>query len=411
MGYIFWGMQKLPPPERAGTYSSFIQFISLGKSLWFVILFQAAIAVYLLQLLFKRILLIENQAYLYFSALVLGLGSSMGWTVATLMPDFFCAASSLIFYILGFHSDRISKVERWFLAALALFCSMQHVSVFFINLLVVNFFVIRWLLRREWRHYRWPIGFLLPIVLLGYLGIGLVHMSLTGRYFISKSSQAFLFGRMAETGILSNYLYQHCGDSQTDLCKVKHWFPMSNESLLWKNPELLRYLGGMEDKKEIFKTTNRAILSSPKYLFQFGQASFKSMMKQLTLVEVGDGLVPFKDIFQLKFFGSDHADYLMSKQKMGINFEKVNTFQFCVLGLFLWLAVYTKAFHNLNQTHKNFLLFIVILLISNALINGGLATPLNRYQTRVFWLVYVWLLAVLYPALQPYFSSERKSPQ
>jgi hypothetical protein len=54
--------------------------------------------------------------------------------------------------------------------------------------------------------------------------------------------------------------------------------------------------------------------------------------------------------------------------------------------------------------------FIITLLLINALVNGALSTPLNRYQVRVFWLIYFWLLAALYPAvknLSSYFRNQQ----
>lgn len=406
MGYIFWGMQKLPPPERAGSYAMLIQAISLGKSVWHLIYLQGFLVAYLLRVFWVRIFKIDHPAYFYFSAFLLGIGSSLGWTAATLMPDIFCAVSSLVLFLLLFYFQVFTLPEKWGMVALFVFSSLQHVSIFLVNLLIIIFFGCWFLFQGTFRKKfsNWAVSFVLAAG--SYVGIGLLHQSQTGTFFISRSSQAFLFGRLAETGILSNFLYQNCGESSSEICQVKHWFPMSNEALLWKNPELLQHLGGLEDRKGIFQKTNRAILSHPKFLFQFGMAAFKSMMKQLTLVEVGDGLGPYKDIFQLRFFGTDYADYHMSKQKSMIQFSYVNTLIYAITTTLLLVFFISRSGFSLSIEAKNFFIFMVILFIFNALINGGLATTLHRYQTRVFWLLDVWLLAAIYPALRQYFTAD-----
>jgi hypothetical protein len=99
----------------------------------------------------------------------------------------------------------------------------------------------------------------------------------------------------------------------------------------------------------------------------------------------------------------------MSKQIGQINFFRLNDFCYLVLAGLVFLFVRSRAIFDLSPDLKITAIFIVILLISNALVNGALSTPLNRYQVRVFWLVYLWLLAALYPVLQPYFSSDPKS--
>jgi hypothetical protein len=132
-------------------------------------------------------------------------------------------------------------------------------------------------------------------------------------------------------------------------------------------------------------------------------------MKQFFLLDIGDGLGGGEKLNQLRFFPGNESDYNMSKQIGQINFFRLNDFCYLVLAGLVFLFVRSRAIFDLSPDLKITAIFIVILLISNALVNGALSTPLNRYQVRVFWLVYLWLLAALYPVLQPYFSSDPKS--
>jgi len=412
MGYLFWGMQGLPPPERAGTYCMVIKGLSFGNSLWLVPVFQGLLVAGFLRFLFVRIFNIDKPVYLYFSSAVLGLGSSLGWTTAMLMPDIFCALSSLSLIILLLWRQRLHFTERVLVILLFIASSLQHVSIFFINVLIIIGFTLYFLFTGESKRHWLNLLTMTTLIVLSYVGIGLIHKSMTGRFFISQSSNAFLMGRLIETGILSNYLDQTCSVEQNPLCKYRGRLPMSCEHFMWNKESFLNETGGLNDRQMLYGQTIQKIFSKPKFIFLFAQAGMKSMLKQCLLVKVGDGLGRTKsNVPQLKFYVSDLSDYHMSRQKAGIDFDWVNNLLFAVMGILLFLLFRNYSSLHISGEIRMFGIGLILLFLANALVNGALATPLNRYQARVFWLADVWLLAALFPVLKSYFSFESKSPQ
>jgi hypothetical protein len=409
MGYIFWGMQGMEIPERAATYGLFVRYFSLGQSLWLNIYFQAFLTAFIVRILWFKILEINNPFYFLFSCLVLGLGSSLGWTLATLMPDIFCTLSAVCLFLLLFFRSRYSVSTRWFLILIFVFCSIQHVSIFLINMLLLAFFSVWLWVKGQFKTQIIGLAGLFFLVFLSNIGIGLVHKMVSGSFYISKSSGSFLIGRLAETGILGRYLDENCASNPGPLCQMRTALPMGAEYFLWNENSPIKTTGGLHDANGYYKEAIADILTSPKYLAYFVEAGLRSAMKQFFLLDIGDGLGGGEKLNQLRFFPGNESDYNMSKQIGQINFFRLNDFCYLVLAGLVFLFVRSRAIFDLSPDLKITAIFIVILLISNALVNGALSTPLNRYQVRVFWLVYLWLLAALYPVLQPYFSSDPKS--
>lgn len=412
MGYIFWGMQGLPPPERAATYCLTIKALSLGNNLWLVPFFQGILVASLLRILFIRIFQINQPGYFYFSSAVLGIGSSLGWTTTMLMPDIFCVISSVSLLVLLVWWSKLPSGERLFLMLLFVASSIQHVSIFFINLLIIIGLTLYFLILGEYRKHWLALKLLTVLVLISYMGIGLIHQNMTGRFFISQSSNAFLMGRLIETGILANYLNQTCSVESNPLCQYRDRLPMSCEQFMWMKESFLNETGGLSDRQNIYAQTIYKIFKQPKFILQFAHSSLKAMMKQSVFVKVGDGLGTFKsNIPQLKYYVSDMADFHMSKQKNRIDFDWVNNLIFAVLLSLVFIFIKNQAQISISPEIKMFGVFFIIFYLSNALVNGALATPLNRYQARMFWLADFWLLLALFPVLKSYISFESNSPQ
>ena len=394
MGYIFWGQLWQPVPERASTYAVLIRGLSLGRDLWFVILAQALLAAWILQRLWNRIQGQNARMGLLVSLFLLGLLSPLGWTASTLMPDLYCALSSLFLYVLLF-PEKDKKPSIMDLAGFV-FCSAQHLSGLVINGLLLISLMALLVLQKQIREAIPGIRMAMIGLFLAYGCLGAINWMLSGEFYLSKSGPAFLTARIIETGIGNRYLNQHpeaCADFQ----KVKKQFPMPAEYFLWNSGSPMATLGGIKDASGKMAEFNRNVLSSPSNLLLFLKAGFKSGLKQLFQTDLGDGLSPTTQS-QLFYYPENQAESLLSKQNGGIAFEKLNGWCLALLaGLLLNFVLFVLP-GGLRPELRQQLIFIVLLLILNAFVNGALSTPLNRYQVRVFWLVDFWLLAAAYPA-------------
>ena len=214
-------------------------------------------------------------------------------------------------------------------------------------------------------------------------------------------------GRIMETGIGTRFL-NASPEAFPEFQPYKNRFPMSIENYLWKDDSPLHALGGLHDSLGLQASFNKAVFSQPANVFLFAKAGVKSGLKQLFLLDQGDGLSSAA-FPQLCFYPENQAEYRMSRQFSGINFEKLNTWTYAFLAILIAFFIMKVLPQGLSPELKQLGIFIVLLLLVNALVNGALATPLNRYQVRVFWLVYFWLLAAAYPVLRSNFPVNRKS--
>jgi hypothetical protein len=409
IGYIFWGMKGEIVPERVSTYALFIKWCSIGGNIWIPVLVQFGILGFTLRFFWFRILGLSRPNYFFLSCFLLSLSSPLGWTGAMLMPDLFCALSSLFLVLFLEFFSRLKLWERIFSIALFLFFSLFHIGIMPINLLIISAYGIIFLYRKK---LKTKLPFLIlafSLTSISYLGIGLVHQFISGQFFTSKTSGAFLVARFAETGLLNEYLNAHCPNPENPLCKSKNAFPMQAEHFLWKPESPLNKEIGLYDPKGVLSHIVKDIFSNPKYVVKFGISGLKSGIKQLFLLDLGDGLGAYPSIQQLDIFTANGSDYLGSKQRGGLDFKSINIWCQMLLLALLFLAIRNKAFFDLEESLEKLGIFIIILLIANALINGALSTPLNRYQVRVFWLVYLWLFAALFPTVKNYFSATSKT--
>ncbi len=405
MGYVFWGMKGEIVPERVSTYALFIKWFSPGGNIWIPVLIQSFLLAGTIRFLWFRILGLQIPALFFLVCFLLGLASPLGWTAAMLMPDIFCVLSSLF---LIFFLEFFSGLRWWEKAAilvLYLFFSLFHIGILPINMLILSAYGLIFLLQKKLKSRALPLGLAVVLTCFSFAGIGLVHWHLSGTFFTSKTSGAFLVARFAETGILNQYLNQHCPDPANPLCSHRSDFPMQAEVFLWSpDSPLNKEIGLYDPRGDLGKVVN-GVFSDPVLLAKFALSGLGSGLKQALLLDLGDGLGPYPELPQLNVFTANASDYLGSKQRAGIDFLHVNLWCRALLVFLVLFALRNKAFFNLSSTMEQFGIFIIILLISNALVNGALSTPLNRYQVRVFWLVYLWLFAALYPAVKNYFSS------
>jgi hypothetical protein len=403
MGYIFWGQLWQPVPERVSTYALFIRFFSAGRDLWFPVIAQTLIISYLLRRIWIQLTGKDPDGFFYAAFFGLGLLSPLGWTASTLMPDLFCVSSSLFLYLLLFPGE--GKKPSWWHIAGFVFTASQHLSNLMINGALLFIFIMVFFLKGKIVPRAKGIIMAAAALLMSFTSIGLVHKLLSGEFFLSKSGQVFMTGRLLETGIASRYLDQHPGE-MLPFQQFRKRLPMSSEYFLWNENSPLAAIGGIWDKAGNCADFNRAVLSSPSNLILFVKAGVKSAFKQMFLLNIGDGLRPALNP-QLYYYPENLAENRLSRQSTGIDFVKLNDWctGFLVLLVLLFFTLNPKV---AGLTELGF--FIITLLLINALVNGALSTPLNRYQVRVFWLIYFWLLAALYPAvknLSSYFRNQQ----
>jgi hypothetical protein len=410
LGYIFWGEMMQPVPERVSTYSLVIKALAISRDLWFVIIAQAILSMLVLKEIWTQILGRKLDSVFLLVLFLLGLLSPLGWTVSTLMPDLFCVMSSLILFLILYSWKEGSRLRAVLLFIGFVFCSAQHLGNLMINSILLGICALIFVFNGQLKSRIISLLFAFLALTCSVCLIGGIHFGLSGSFFISKSGPAFLTGRLLETGIASRFLDQN-PNQFPEINRFRNQMPMGAEYFLWNQLSPLNQLGGLHDASGHLAEFNKEVLSRPKYLFLFAKAGLKSASKQLLLLDIGDGLLPAGGAGQLAYYPENQAEYRMSKQQGGIDFGKLNIACLVFLTCLFTFCFFSGSFLEIEPSLKILGIFILMLLLVNALVNGALSTPLNRYQVRVFWLVNFWLLASAYPVLQRFFKSKPTSKQ
>jgi energy-coupling factor transporter transmembrane protein EcfT len=228
------------------------------------------------------------------------------------------------------------------------------------------------------------------------------NYSYFSKYQLSTTSHVFFLARLIDSGVIEEYLEDNCGKYNFTLCQYKNEIPRSSQLFIWGQDGPYYKTGSWSTDHEDYKIMIRDILTTPKYLkpvlFDFTVSTFK----QLFNFKIGEGIdCPFDEnsapvqYVLSKFPKSEiKRDLLLSEQNTGnMNFREINILHYLIIFASLIAIIYVILRKKLSD--NMFLLSWVILsgLVFNAAVCADLSNVLNRYQSRVIWLLP--LLAIL----------------
>lgn len=207
----------------------------------------------------------------------------------------------------------------------------------------------------------------------------------------SKSSTFFFMGRMAETGVLSKYVADHCPELPVHLCESQAKLLQGASEFIWTENSPLQGGGGYWQQEAVYKKIVREVLSQPRYLFPFLYRSFFDGFHQLFLNRVMlEGLQPEMYTFQQieKHYTTDATAARQSIQAYGPDaFPTLNLVYQIVLLLSLTIVLYGA----ISQKNKLSLAvgLIVLGIVANAWVTATFANVDSRLQARMAWLIIV----------------------
>jgi hypothetical protein len=381
-------------------YTVFLFPFHLRLWLWPTIVVQALIVAHLLYVV-QRVACgtVRPEAYLC-TVGVLAACSSLPWFASLIMPDVFTGVAVLGLFLLGITLDRLTRLERWYVAALtagAIACHLSHLAIAVGLVLVVA--VLKPSVGGRGQFRAASLAFLLaPLVLAGAAHLG--ANALAGhRLSLSPASPIFMLARMIGDGTAQAYLREHCPKRGYVLCQHLDDLPEDADYFLWNENGAFRRAGGPALREEAREIVAGAMAAYPRWQLQRVGAN---ALKQFFVFQDDDWLDiadPAGHVIGRHiraFFPNAYPSYIASRQATGRLPGTVIALWhafFAVVGLtasaFLFLEFGRRSDHAMAA------LFVVIVaaLIGNALITGGLSGVHSRYQGRIVW------LAVLYAAI------------
>jgi hypothetical protein len=240
-----------------------------------------------------------------------------------------------------------------------------------------------------------------------YVGVSGMNAIKKHEFVFSRGSNVFMMAKLAETGILHQYLHENCDKHNYRICAIKHEIPASLNNFLWDNNSPLYRMGGWDSSKVEYAAIIHDIMTTPRYSSMFARRIATSTLKQLTQIQAPDkftpqmeGAEPWKKMRQ--YFADESREYNTSMQnrgKLSANAPNFVYYVFLILSS-LWVLLFYARVRN-SHVHRVYG-YIILFLIVNALVTATFSTVIYRFQYRVFWLLpatniiviarYYWLL-------------------
>jgi hypothetical protein len=386
---------------RSTFYALFVIPANLTHVLWTVVLLQSLLVVYLLRLVLHEVFGIRSRLQYLAIIVLLCLLTSLPWYVAFVMPDIFVGVTVLGLFMLAFCFERLSRWERCFVVGVTFGASLTHFTYLpiAIGLLGVGL-VARLALRSR-------VPALIPHLMLPgiLIGAGVVTMIFAnyirfGLATYSPGGYAFEFGRLVQDGPAVAYLRENCPTRHYAACAYLDRMPMRTDDFLWAPDGLFKKIGFIGERKEGTEIVAGSIEEHPLWVMRDAIAHW---IRQLQLVRTGDGLHtdtgdPYTTADLRSHYPAEYDAFLNSRQsrselisrlhdlrKLHWNFTLVSAFYCCFIAVLLakdrqWLPI-------------ALMVTVACAILLNAFFTGAISEPVNRYGSRIIWLVGLIALA------------------
>ncbi len=405
--YINAGFTKIIPVDRPILYCMFVKYMSLKKSLWFVIIAQAFIVLFVIHMLTRKFTTKNITLLSIIIIVILSFTTGLSNYTSQIMPDIFSAIAIIGFAVI-LTSDKIGWRET-ILSLIVVFSAMTNFSNFFVlaGLLIVA--IILWLF-----HFIKPKILLWGtiVTIAPFLLILSINKTYSGKFQISRAGSVFIIARMIETGIVKKYLVQHCENHKYILCDQIDSIPNSSADFLWNDNSPLYDTNCMkkgfdccwESKNSKFSELINDILTTSDNSLQLSAIYLKDFFRQIVDFKIGV-LVPMRDNsppqncidfrFKNEIDSYKNADQYESTQEFKtMSFIQLISVIMSVLFIIAIFIFYRKL--KIKTRHSILIIFLILGILGNAMTVTIFSTVLDRYQARVIWIIPFIGLLLLY---------------
>ena len=394
--YIENAFKLYVPDDRSMVYSVFVRLASMSFSLWGVVIAQAVLLVFFIRLLVKHFCKGLHTGFLLTAiSLCLTIFTSAGWFCGQLMADIFTGILLLAICTLFF----VPFKHKWSVALLLVFiwaCIIMHNSHLLIGLVFSVFMVLYYWFTRNKDLFRKSL-MLFGLSIADFLTLSTMN-AISGKGFRpSSSSHVFLMARLAENGILDQFLRENCATGEYKLCAYREQIPDRSFQFIWDPNSPLYKTGGWKANEAEYSKIIRKTLTKPEYLRLHIFRSIQATCRQLAVFNIGDanvpqmeGSIPFARI-NTYFFNElkEYRSTLQNNNSLGLDFfsEIILLFAFISIGVTLLLLAYPGAQASLTTEWKALFFVVIAFLIANAFVSATFSSVVGRYQSRVFWVL------------------------
>lgn len=425
------GLQSEEPVTEAGTGAqpTTPRFVSAGRSIvygallytgevfrgmWFSIMMQSLIAVYLVFVLTVKVLNLEFRCFLW-SCAVLFFLSSLPFFVSFLMPDVFSGFLILGFAILATSWERLRFFDRAAISGVLLFAVLGHNShlIMLVAITTVAIGYVALVDRSQWSRIRGPLAIVGACAAIFVLWDAAFSFGVTRAFGISPVRPPFLMGKLVSS-LDQPALAKVCASKDFVICKYQDRLPIDEEGFVWAEDQRKGIFGAADfpTKQAMGAEQFRfALAAIPSNLGRLAAAISQDVLRQMTLFGLDEFYYPAS---QFTFFEDrmPSAEYrtlistLAARSEVYAVLGRTLFYGAALLSAVLLALLLGRALRpadvgdakELGQRRAWCAVTCILLagVVLNAIICGGLSTPHDRYEARVIWLIQLSLVTGIY---------------
>jgi len=389
------------PNFRSPYYGILILFFHMRISLWPVVFMQGLVVAHVLYVV-TRVIFGGGDLprFLVLAVLMTGL-TSLPWFSGQIMPDLFAPILVLVLTLLAFGRSRLGRLETPYFFVLAAGSIAVHTTHLPLAAGLVLVLLAASVLLRQWDNFRrGNLGLLAGPVAVAALALVSVNFVVHGSASISPGGSGFLLARSYADGPAYFYLRDVCPEAGYELCERLDELPRDTEAFLWGDSYFDRANGFVTLQDEAGVIVREAIKAYPwlqaKAVLGHWLAQLVTFRTAVEMISYADRTAPSLEF--AKVFPDNYSAYENSRQGRGeIPIERLGQLSNIVIAVSFVLGLVLTAVYWRRRQWLPVILFgsIVMALLGNAMLTGGLSGVFDRYQSRLVWLVAFYAFAGL----------------
>ncbi len=402
--------QRVVFTGRSIIYGALLYLGALTGGMWFAIIVQALVAVYLVFLFVVRTLRLSFRDFLIGCGVLL-LASPLPFCVSYLMPDVFAGFLILGVVILAASWALLSNTERAITSAVILFAVLSHTShvilLFGLTALIAAYVGLRD--RSQWVRIRGLVAIGAACLLTAFLWEIAFSFGVNRALGTPPVRPPFLTAKLVSM-LGEPAVSRACASNQFAVCKFQDRFPVDCESFIWSEDKRagVFFIADTQTKRALSDEQMRfAMAVIPPNLGRLVAGVSRDALKQLAdfgLEEYYYGPVAlafFKDRLPSRDF-ERMTSTLVARSRGYVVFGSTALYATAVLSVVVVVALLAGALRPTNAASYSgtaqenvwraatYIQLAGILL--NAIICGGLSKVNSRYESRVIWLIQLSLI-------------------
>ena len=378
--------------DRPAFYSLFLLPLHMTLTLWPPIAAQALLAAYTLHLASRALLPGISPWWLVPFVAMLAGTTALPWFASQLMPDIVTPLLVLALALLLFTPERLSRPERIWLVLFAAFAIAAQQSSVPLSLgLLLVLTPLRRVLGAAEPLGRAGLATLAAPPLLAMAALAVVNVAGYGRVALAPFGNLFILARVIYDGPGMDVLRRDCPDARWLLCPFLDRFPPDSDQFLWRPDSPIMLAGGHKrvsaDANAIIAAALRAEPGTELL------AVLRNGITQLGRFATGDELhacpATVTPWIERDFPAFEQAAYAAARQtgnRLAVQDWMQALHAVVALGGIAGCAAVLVLARRRGHVAAGFAATVLLAVLANAFVAGGLSTPHHRYGSRVMLL-------------------------